>query len=221
MRIAVLTMTRDRVDYSAHCYASLLVNAGTDFDWFVVDQGSQDETQAWLGSTDATIIPLEDNIGICPALNLMLDQAFDPEDYDVIVRWDNDCELLTPNTLRDVCEAADDFGWILSPLVLGLRNQPAMTGTFRLGDKVVRETSILGGIFMAIPSDLFTDLDYRYDETNPPYAGDEAICGWWREQGGHCGYLTDYQVNHYLTTDGQHHDIPDYFARSVMEGAPA
>ena len=218
MNVAMLTCTRDRLDYTQHCYQTLVENAGCDFDWYVVDQASQDGTLEWLWGTDATVIPLEENIGICRALNLMLDTAFDPDDYDVIVRWDNDCELTQPGTLRVVCEASMDHGWILAPTVLGLRNPPGAAPAALLGPHLVAETQILGGVFMAIPSELFHVV--RYDETHPKWGGDEAICPWYRRQGGHCGYMVEWTVNHYETTDGQWDRYPDYFARVLAEGKP-
>jgi GT2 family glycosyltransferase len=158
------------------------------------------------------------NIGICRALNMLLDDTVDPEEYDAIVRWDNDCEVLTPNTLRDVAWAACETGWILAPRVNGLINPPPQASPRPIGvDRVVRETHVLGGIFMAIPADLFTDHEYRYDETFPPYTGDEAICGWWRARGGHCGYLQGYDVNHYERVIEQHDLLPDYQARKHAE----
>ncbi len=159
----------------------------------------------------------EENIGICPALNLLLDGELDASDYDVIVRWDNDCEVLTPDTLKTVCEAAFESGWILAPKVRGLRFSPAEAAPAPLGGVTVGETVTLGGIFMAIPADLFTDWGFRYDETNPPYAGDEAICAWWRANGGRCGYVLDCEVNHYERIDEQELRFPEYQARKMRE----
>ncbi len=44
MRIAVLTLTRDRLDYTQHCFQTLQEFAGCDFDHYVLDQGSTDDT---------------------------------------------------------------------------------------------------------------------------------------------------------------------------------
>ena len=103
MRVAVLTLTRDRLDYTQHCFATLHEFAGCDFDHYVLDQGSQDGTEAWLQETDAEVVALDTNLGIACGLNLLLDESVNPADYDVIVKFDNDCELTLPNTLRDVC----------------------------------------------------------------------------------------------------------------------
>jgi GT2 family glycosyltransferase len=220
MKVAVLTLLRDRLDYTRHCYQTLIDNAGIDFDWYVVDQGSRDETPRWLEQQAyAAAFLLPTNIGICPALNMLLDQACDPAEYDVIVRWDNDCELLMPGTLRTACEVADERGWILAPTVLGLLSPPAQAEHAFLGEHLVAETTHLGGIFQAIPADLFSDFGFRYDESFPPYLGDEAICSWWRAQGGRCGYLVDWKVNHYERVAEQRKVLPDYQARKEQEMA--
>jgi GT2 family glycosyltransferase len=44
MNVAVLTLTRDRLPYTQHCFATLKENAGCDYDHIVLDQGSTDGT---------------------------------------------------------------------------------------------------------------------------------------------------------------------------------
>lgn len=223
MRVAVLTLTRDRLAYSQHCFQTLRNNAGCDYDHFVLDQASKDGSVDWLLSQDdLDVTILTENVGICRALNCLLDEAVNPDDYDLIVRYDNDCEVLTPDCLRVVCEVASDHQAIVAPRVLGLRNPPPILKTTQLGDHWLDETTHLGGIFMAIPAVFFADeYGFRYDESQPPWAGDENICPWWRAKGGRVGYLQGFAVNHYLTTDGQVADIPEYFLRRQLEGGPA
>ena len=125
MRVAVLSLTMNRLGYTKHCFATLRANAGCDFDWFITDNGSQDGTVDWLlANTDATVTAYNENAGISPALNAMLDDIVEAADYDVIVKVDNDCELLTPNTLRNVAELALTHDAILSPWIRGLRSTP-------------------------------------------------------------------------------------------------
>lgn len=214
MRIAILTLTRDRLAYTKHCFETLRENAGCDFDWFILDQGSQDGTPEWLlEQDDLDVTLMEENIGICRGLNLLLDTAVDPRDYDVLVRYDNDCEVLTPDTLVELARLAVETNRILAPRVLGLKNPPATLSQ----DGSFSETMILGGIFMVIPAALFTEHGYRYRDWFPPYAGDEDICRWWREKRGKCGYIEDFQVNHYLTSEGQERDDIPYYERKKKE----
>src|SRR5690348_10517273 len=122
MKISVLTLCRDRVEYTRHCFETLRANAGVAYDHFVLDQASQDDTWDYLSS-----LPLEqrvrvdENIGLCPGLNRLLD-AGAADGYDIDVRYDNDCEVLQPDTLRTVAQLALENDLILAPRVLGLKN---------------------------------------------------------------------------------------------------
>jgi hypothetical protein len=220
MKVAVLTLTRDRLAYTKHCFQTLRENAGCDFDWYVLDQASEDGTEDWLlNQDDIESIVLHRNIGICPGLNLLLEEACNPSDYDVIVRFDNDCEVLQPYTLATVAGVAWEHSAILAPKVQGLKNPPAILAQYKLGEHLIDEVHHLGGIFMAIPAKLFTEYGYRYEERNAPWAGDEQICPWWHSHGGRVGYLHGFSVNHYLTTDGQAEDDTDYWDRKLSEMA--
>ncbi len=213
MNIAVMSVTRDRLDYTKHCFATLHENAGCDFDWWITDNGSTDGTVDWLlANTDATVTAYDDNAGISPALNAMLDDIVNAADYDVIVKIDNDCELLTPNTLRDVCAAALEYQAIVSPWIRGLRQPPASIGNFG----PISLTPVVGGIFSAVPAWVFKN-GYRHPII-PTLDGEDAIlCQWFVRQDGDVGYLDGYEANHYETTDGQHARYPEYFARREAE----
>lgn len=215
MNVAVLTLTRDRMDYSRHCFRTLQELAGRDYDHFVLDQGSQDGTAEWLLGEDVTAVLLKQNIGICRGLNVLLDQL--PRDYDVIVRFDNDCEVLQPDTLRIVSEVALAHEAIVAPRVLRLRYPPPVVSVTALDDYLLDETGILGGIFMAIPGSIFREHGFRYDESMPPYTGDEAIVDWWRRRGGRAGYLRGWSVNHYERVVEQEQHYPDYQQRKLAE----
>jgi GT2 family glycosyltransferase len=217
MKIAVLSLTRDRLDYTRHCFESLAENAGCGYDHFVLDQASTDGTRAWLETFEADVIFSPTNIGISPGLNRLLDHI-NPMNYDVIVKYDNDCELTQPDTLRDVCRLVDDAGAILSPRIMGLRNPPAATRELAIRDDVILDVPQIGGIFLAAPAWVYDD--FRYSETNPPWGGDDVeICAWFRRQGGTCGYVKRLEAWHYETTDGQQERFPDYFVRKHAEMA--
>ncbi len=223
MKIAVLTFTRDRLDYTKHCFDSLERNSRASYAHFVLDQASEDGTWEWLWDWEKEdherrrIYRKTENVGICRGANQILDSIPDLDEYDVIVRFDNDCEVTQPGTLKACAEVAMDYGIICAPRVLGLQNPPATIRTVKVGHQFLDETAILGGIFMAIPAFLFTDHGFRWNENTPLGTGDEAIVPWWRAHGGVCGYLQDYTVNHYETTVGQHERYPEYFARTAQE----
>lgn len=229
MRIAVLTLTRDRLAYTQHCFAELQRLAGCEYDHYVLDQGSQDGTVHWLAewlrSADAlhrrTVIYRPENIGIHHGFNHLLGIALRNGIYDVVVTFDNDCELLMRDTIRDLCELALAGPAILSPRIQGLRSPQTPTGEFVIDGDMVDEVPILGAICRAVPADVFTTEEFRFDESLVPWVGDETtLCAWWRHRGGRVGYVRRFAANHYRTTDGQHEDYPEYFARRVAEGGP-
>ncbi len=220
LAVAVLSLTRDRLDYTKHCFASLHEYAGIAFDHFVLDQASEDGTQHWLEHEydPHTLALSPDNIGICKGLNVLIAEADLADDYDIIVKYDNDCELMQPNTLRDVCALVDEGGCILSPRIMGLRNPPRPFRELAIGDETILDVPQIGSIFMAVPAWVYGE--FHYDESKMIY-DDVDICAWWRGRGGTCGYVKRLAAWHYETTDGQHERYPEYFARRVAEGMPA
>lgn len=206
-------MTRDRLAYTKHCFDSLQKYAGIEFDHFVLDQGSSDGTVEWLCEEYKPKLALciKENIGISKGINSLLQYA---KRYDWYVKFDNDCELTTKDTLK---ASLQDKNWILSPHIQGLDSPPAIGQEQLVGDVWVGETTILGGIFMAVPSWVFDD--YRHADDNPIWGMDDVrIVEWFRSRGGRTGYMLDYKANHYLTTAGQRDDnIGGYYTRKELE----
>jgi hypothetical protein len=222
VNVAVLTLTRDRLAYTQHCFQSLRDLAGHPYHHHVLDQGSEDGTQEWLqAELDAgrlfNVVQRGTNIGCTRGWNTLIGQL-NLNYYDAVVTFDNDCEVLSPSTLRVVAGLAATHQTILAPRVLGLMYPPPTINTFQLGDYTVDETTILGNIFMAIPAVLFSRDRYRWDERYAVWDGGESITQWHRDRGGRCGYVQGFEVNHYLTTQGQAADMPWYGERRVREG---
>jgi GT2 family glycosyltransferase len=225
MKIAVLTLTRDRLDYTKHCFAKLREFAGCEFDHYVLDNGSRDGTFEWLCDWRPNLASAfqseSENIGISRGMNELISYLCDyaeTPDYDVIVKFDNDCELTQPNTLRDVAQLAHEGGALLSPRILGLNNPPQPTRELRIGDETILDVPQIGGIFLAAPAWVYDE--FRYSESNPKFGGDDVeICAWFRRQGGTCGYVKRLEAWHYETTEGQRERFPDYWDRKLVEMA--
>jgi glycosyltransferase involved in cell wall biosynthesis len=215
MRIAVLSLTRDRLDYTKHCFARLRELAGCDFQHFVFDNGSTDGTQDWLRKTyaPAWLDLCPENVGVSRGINALLDRA---KNFDVIVKFDNDCELTVPDTLRVAAEIAATGDWIMSPHIHGLNDPPPVQREQTVLGHRVGIPPLIGGIFMAAPASLYDT--YRHNDDNPLWGMDDVnLCSWWRSQGHDFGYLLDYPATHYETTRGQRERYPDYFERKMAE----
>jgi len=223
VKVAVLTLTRDRLDYTKHCFARLRKFAGISYSHYVLDQNSSDGTQKWLKrqyNEDHVecIALLRENIGINRGMNTLVKWAQQNDDYDVIVKIDNDCELIEPDTLRIVCELSDAGYALLSPRIAGLNNPPPATGEFEIEGETILDIPQIGGIFTAAPAWIYDQ--FSFDGTKL-LDDDVQLCWWYRARGGRCGYVERLTANHFETTSGQHTRYPDYFARTLAEGKPA
>ena len=247
MKVAVLSLTRDRAEYTRHCFEQLELLAGCDYDHYVLDQASTDGTLEWLFGWSSgrtlerwrAVVARPDNIGIHRGMNALLanvafaDRRRKP--YDVVVKLDNDCELVEPDTLRRCCEVALELDAIVSPEIHGLRGVKFPIDydlTVEASSGVLGCRPMIGGIFMAIPATVFTERGYRFDEHAPLWGtDDDRLCDWFRHDRpidpskdgyghGWVGYLVGCRANHFETTDGQHERFPGYFDRRVAEGGP-
>lgn len=235
MRVAVLSLTRDRLWATQHCFATLRELAGCPFDHYVLDNGSQDGTQEWLKydyPERHDLVLADGNMGVSRGMNVLLDRvALAREPYDVIVKVDNDLELLVPDTLKACCEIASDGGYISSPHIQGLNSPPSIERRvdlldLRSGNEYrVGIPNLLGGIFMAAPAFLYQSpaesgygYGYRHDPANPVWGLDDAkIVDHWRALGNEVCYLLDFKANHFLTTEGQAERDPSWYSRKVAE----
>src|SRR3990172_2992304 len=118
MRIAVYTITRNRLDYTKRAFESLARKAGIEYSHYVYDNASTDGTLHYLGTQPVTTIVSDHNVGQQVAANALLDEieAHDPS-YDYIVRFDNDCFVESNRVLKGLVVASKRFAdtAILSP----------------------------------------------------------------------------------------------------------
>jgi GT2 family glycosyltransferase len=214
MRVAVLTVTRDRLAYTQHCCAALRKNAGIDYSHYVFDNGSEDDTPRWLlNGTFHHVTVSPKNIGLSQGFNKLLDVLTDR--YDVIVKMDNDCELVTPGTLKRTCELAQ-AGFLLSPKIRGLHHPPQIIGHGFIQQEPIELVTNIGGIFMAAPAEVYDT--FRPHEDSPAYGYEDVeLCKWWRKSGGAIGYLTNYPAWHYERVDEQLEKYPEYQERKMVE----
>lgn len=226
MKVAVYTLTRERLDYTKHCFGVLRERAGHHFDHYVVDNGSQDGTAEWLveeyqsKNPGVTLIPNTENKGISVGSNQALDEM-KGIDYDLIFKIDNDCEVLFSGVIERLVRLYENRPelkgeYMLSPKIEGIINQPTRARYTMIDDCKIGVTGMVGGLFHVMRGPIYQR--YRFDEGLPLASGqDEGVCGWFRKQGGTCGYVEGIRVAHYETTTGQAERYPAYFERKWEE----
>lgn len=222
MSVAVYTLTRDRLDYTKHCFDLLKRCSGYPYDHYVLDNGSEDGTVGWLLENQdsyADLVFSKSNLGISAGSNRILDRI-GPK-YDLIIKMDNDCEVISENIIGQIVEVYQgrlpyDPQYVLSPRVEGIRNQPARLSYFSRAGRRIGHVGIVGGLFHVVPGSVYAN--YRYPENLPLAKGqDDHFCDWFNKQGGVIGYIEGLSVAHYETTEGQAARYPEYFKRKWKE----
>jgi len=223
MRIALYTLTRDRLEYTQKCFQTLWDKSGVPFDHYVLDNGSQDGTPKWLTDNSDKfkwIQRMPENVGISKGSNICLDAIF-LNDYDLVIKIDNDCEIVSENILGQIVEIYSSMGefspkYVLSPRVEGINRQPTRGRYDQIGGRNIGLTAIVGGLFHVVPAELYKK--YRYPIHLPKAHGqDDTFCKWVKDNGGQVGYVEDLIVNHFETTNGQAQRFPSYFERKWKE----
>lgn len=220
-RIAVFTVTKDRMAYTRRTFEGLHAGAGTAFDHFVVDNGSTDGTAAYLRSHPrlAAVRFNEQNCGISVAWNQALEMI--GNGYDYVVKVDNDCESVTEGWLGTVirlCEIMQRRA-VLSPFVDGLRENRGGApryGSLTVDGHEIGLTEHLGGISLAAPAEAYEG--FRLPEYLTLRGGQDHVFSTdVRRRGFTLGYVEDVSVCHMDTTEGQHARYPDYFRLADRE----
>lgn len=221
MRIACYTLTRDRMAYSQLAFRSLKTKAGILYSHFVLDNGSTDGTQNWLrwGYKPHWLKLLPENIGIAAGANMALDAIFAQGDWDIVVKMDNDCEVVSPDILDHLSKLFADSRldkFVLSPRVEGIDHQPERRNYLIIKSRKVGVTNIVGGLFHVVPGYVYKE--FRYNPATPRGGyNDHYFCKWFRQRGGMVGYVEDLVVRHMDTTGGQVKVYPEYTKRKLME----
>lgn len=220
-RVAIFSLTYDRLAYTEACFASLYKTAGYEFDHVIVDNGSTDETVIWLKKTypKAHIIPNAENKGISIASNQALDYLKD-KGYDIIMKIDNDCLFLTDGWLSKMVDIWKRNHMIaMSCYIQGLRDNPGgapRIGRGQINKETLGMTKHLGGICHFVSAKAYED--FRWPENSFLHGMQDLELSQHLIQNGYgMGYLENYFAEHYEGTDGQHARYPEYFERRKTE----
>jgi len=224
-KIAIYSLTMDRLEYTRHCFKRLKERSGMDYDHYVVDNGSKDGTVEWLKENEKNfkkVIYNPENLGIGKASNQALEEI-SKGNYDLIIKMDNDCEVETNGILREIAELYEEKWtnkkyaekYILSPRVGGINTNLKIVKQDWMGKFLISFTGMVGGLFMINTPMILKDFRYREDLRR--IGLDSQICHFMNQNGGRCGYIEQLKVNHYETTDGQAKRYPEYFEKKWRE----
>lgn len=216
-RVAIFTLTMNRLDYTRQMISSLGSSTDVPFDHFVVDNGSVDGTRAFLESRPGRITRVlfnDANVGLPGGWNQALDLV--GSDYDYVVKVDNDCEFVEAGWLEaliDVCEGRGKR-IVLSPYVEGLSlgnegGHPRHETTTCAGH-VLGLSNHVGGLCLFVPSEAYQG--FRFGKTPMHGNNDVRFSLYARLKLGYeMGYVEDVRVRHIETTGGQHLRYPEYW----------
>jgi glycosyltransferase involved in cell wall biosynthesis len=219
-KIAVYTMTRDRLEYTKKSFDMLKRYAGIDYDHYVFDNNSTDGTKEWLQEQHEKgklhyIYLADENMGQNIGANVLLDQIM-IEDYDWVMRWDNDIVPRTRRFLKKLYNAAEKFLKsgivpVLSPKIEMLKYPPE---PFAEGNDVgfdYEAVRILGGM-CRLHHRMFFER-FRYNRFNSLGFGEahETAEEAFRQNSPKIR-VPGISVEHYKGEDAQIDEMPDYFS---------
>jgi glycosyltransferase involved in cell wall biosynthesis len=217
-KVAIFSITYDRLEYTNKCFKSLKDTAGYPYDHFVIDNGSTDGTHEYILDNFGNFIVNPENKGISIASNQALKLI--GTDYDIIMKVDNDCLFLTDGWLKRMVEIWESNHMLaLSCYVQGLRDNPG--GAPRIGygqikGELLGMTEHLGGICHFVSAKAYDD--FRWDEGSFLHGlQDLELSRYLLSKGYGMGYLENYFCEHIDGTEGQLKRYPDYFERRKSE----
>lgn len=227
-KIAIFSLTYDRLDLTQECFGSLYRTAGYPFDHFIVDNGSSDSTPDYLqnlinpnGTVFVHLNP--DNRGISIASNQALDSIKNESldrPYDIIMKVDNDCYFKNENWLQVLVKIWNVWPTIaLSLYVEGLKDNPGgapRVEYMEIADELVGMTNHLGGICHFVDASAYKD--FRWDEESFLHGVQDMEFSQYLQFNGYfMGYLENYYCEHRYGTEGQHKRYESYFERRKLE----
>ena len=218
-RVAVYSITRDRLDLTRKSFKALREWAGCEFDLYVADNGSGREMRSYLreekSKGNIKFLQLNDeNMGQNIATNDLLNEIVSRE-YDWVMRWDNDAMPRSRRFLKKLVRLGDrmmDKGGfpVLSPTILKLKHPPRAIAVAEFGEKKLEIVEILGGICRLHPAKMFET--WRFSPYAPLGFGEAAeisrLCA---EADIPMIRVLDIEVEHTYGEDGQVERWPEEF----------
>jgi GT2 family glycosyltransferase len=201
MKIAIYTLTKDRLTLTKKMMASLDKNTHIPFDHYIIDQGSKDKTLEYLKTFTYKlgklyVFPLSKNIGINAGDAFALDKI--GRNYDVIIKLDNDALIMTDCWLEK-CLMVLKRKLVISPYILGLLdNRGGVPRYSRDVDNNLGYTYALGGICLIGYTKAWVEDSGGFDSSlsSTFHHDDMEFCSRLRFAGYKFAYKEDVVIRH-------------------------
>lgn len=223
-RVAVFTLTYDRIEYTQSCFEQMRKTAGYDYDHYVIDNGSTDGTFEYLDKSETSgeikqVHAYTDNQGISRGSNQAIETILSKE-YDIIIKVDNDCHFENKGWLEAMINVwKSNHRIALSCYVQGLKDNPGGAPRYyrgRIAGETIGMTHHLGGICHFVDAKAYKN--FRWDEDSYLHGMQDVEFSQYLEKNGYqMGYLENWFCTHIDGTDGQHKKYPEYFERRKLE----
>jgi len=218
-KVAVFTLTMNRLEYTKMMFATIRNTTSAPFDHYVVDNGSTDGTVDFLKELKSQgiikdFIANDENHGIPVSSNQALDMI-NPDNYDYIIKVDNDAKFKTKNWLEDFIGIYSRGQMMcLSPYIEGLVGMPG--GSIRqtygmVEDQFLGMVNHLGGIFVMAPAKIYDK--WRWPISGFMQGGNDVIfSNYVQNLGYQMAYVENHRIEHFEGTLGQEKKFPEYFS---------
>lgn len=231
LRVAVLTISWNRLNFLKETYASMHETAGYDFDHYLVMNEASEEEQTWTqGNSFSSSAFLPTNQGCPSAYNIGLQMMIAThknakqvsDAYDIVVLTDNDVKFKSNNWLADIVDLFErTTKLVVSPYVEGLRDNPGGAPRQGIEEAGIPKTGFIdkhrlgfvrhmGNIVQALPAKFFDGFRFQ-EETFKHGTQSFQVAGASFSRGFVLAYMEDVYVEHLYTTVGQEKMIPEYF----------
>ena len=221
-RVAVFTITYDRLEYTKRMYASMKSSTDVPISWFVFDNGSKDGTQEWLKDKTPYVAGSLDgkNKGLSYASNYCIDRIMkNPGEFQIVIKIDNDCEFMTKKWLESMIDLwKRNHMLYMSPYVEGLVHNPGgavRVGHGYLGPYYIEVTEHIGGIIAAIDAKAYKH--FRWTDQFLHGNQDREASNAFRKLNYMPFYIPMHRVMHMDGTSLQQEKFPEYFERRKHE----
>lgn len=220
LKVAIYTLTKDRLNYTKRTFESLKKTAGYEFDHFIVDQGSVDGTKEYLKEYQPFhLIQNEKNMGIPYASNQIIDEI-KKGNYDIVVKVDNDVEFKTYGWLKAMVSIYEVFRQIsLSVYPEGLVESAG--GVYRynylwLAKEFIGLVPHIGGMVSSVPIEVYQE--FKWPKVAFLHGGNDVLLSSWLSTNNYImAYMENYRAEHIDGTIGQSKAYPEYFKLRKLE----